>query len=155
MYQAVGDIDGDGTPEFLTGQPSVCAMFNVFDAVGNDDYERIWTFGARGARGIHPTGVTEHGARFGDTDGDGDDELAIAIGAWFAVFEWDGETFQRIFATRLCDECWNTSVEFADLDGDGRDSLVVTGWDMTNRADRDYSVPLAGAIHIFDRVPDR
>jgi hypothetical protein len=116
---AAGDIDGDGQDELVVGGVGTCWGFELFDSCGNGCYEQVWQETFYTGRG--------HGyADFGDTDGDGHDELAVSIGNAIHLYEWQGGwDLKRIFELQLCPECWDARVFLEDLDGDAQAELVV------------------------------
>lgn len=121
QFGAEGDIDGDGVPEFLYGgSASNCLRFEVWKGVADDTYARIGRVDYATSRG----GVTTGGAAaFGDLDGDGDDELVLAVGD--AVTAWDlvdGELVQ-IMGYPFCRTCDWGGVQTGDLEGDGIDEI--------------------------------
>ncbi|MHC4598042.1 MAG: protein kinase domain-containing protein [Planctomycetota bacterium] len=77
--------------------------------------------------------------RGGDLDDDGTKELLFYVSeiktfhAEVAVYRWDGTAFRRTAALR--DRCpnWPKALRYADLDGDGRDEILV-GFHATREA---------------------
>lgn len=130
-FGALGDPDGDGVPEFLRGGTAfmeqgggggVCWYFGIYKAFGDDMYGPVWErsflYGGNNLTGS---------VAMGDTDGDGDDELAISMGDVVHVYEADaGWSLVRIAELPMCDLCWEAKVHFEDLDQDGRAELIVS-----------------------------
>jgi len=126
----LADVDGDGYPEFM-----------VANYIGAD-----WTFGQvqlyDNATGVlattptweSPTDVHTFRAVFGDPDGDGDLDLAVATGEAYhgyqeanLVFFNEGGVLQSTAGWRsdVLDTCYD--VKFADMDLDGDQDLLFLG----------------------------
>ena len=121
-WQASGDVDGDGQPEFLYGGPADnCRWLGFYHAIANDTYVLKWS----GAFN-DPEGYEINEARMGDTDGDGDDEVVLPSGCHVRVLEWNGERLVQVGDIPVGEHCAEPDAFAADLDGDGADEIVVT-----------------------------
>lgn len=91
------DLDKDGKPEIIVTDYTKSGRVHVFQAVGNDSVEWIWSSPRLDTLAGLPYGTgqssTPRTVRSGDLDGDGNGEIifprAGAAGG-FLVFEWDG-----------------------------------------------------------------
>ena len=140
---AVGDFDGDGRPEFVVQrenfeatrstdrqQEPPIATFTAFTATGNDAFRALGSVS-------FPLPPTRYSATATlDLDGDGRDELAVAVGARLYVFSWTdggfpGGGFQLRFVRSIsgrgegADGLRSVTLATGDLDGDGRPDLVA------------------------------
>lgn len=148
IYAGSGDVDGDGVPEFAFSDSGFCRMTRLFGSGGAPNtYKLIWQFDMVSVNVGEP-GPFLKVVDFGDMDGDGDDEVVIAVNHWVGVFDWRGGEMVLVHAETYCEGCSAVRVLFADLDGDGRDSLVVTAVDWT--ADHDFREPVPDGILIYD-----
>ena len=128
---AVADIDGDGDLDLFAGaalspgrypEPVSSRIFTLHGSYAYDS-SRSTPFENMGM---------VRGAVFGDVDGDGDQDLALAL-------EWGGlKLFLNDGAGNFSDasDAWGLAeatglwqgVEMADFDGDGRLDLAATNW---------------------------
>jgi len=134
---ACGDIDGDGRDEIVvgfgpvSGEPSIPGgWFQVLD----DDYTRLaW---GQINWGAYNSANGESWPACGDTDGDGKDEIIIGLGpypadgGWFEVFDYARGDVTRKAWKRINWGSYNnlngeTRPASGDLDGDGKDEIVV------------------------------
>lgn len=134
QFGAEGDVDGDGVPEFVFGGSALnCLRFEVWKGIADDTYARIGRVDYPTSRGW----VSDRGAAtFGDLDGDGDDELVLAVGD--AVIAWDfadgGMT--QIMGYPFCRDCDWGAVWAGDLEGDGVDEIFFR--ELTQEEIRDW-----------------
>ena len=147
---AAGDIDGDGRVDLAIGSEGhPCYGVHVYSAEGDNNYERRWSLMTES-----PDVALWHFDKvaLGDTDGDGDAELALTVGRIISVFEWRDGDFERIFEHALCETCREATVHFGDVDGDGRNELVVTGWDPNVPLEVETGSPYPEGVTVFQRV---
>ena len=151
---AEGDLDGDGRLEILRGGKGLnavtmqaCWWFGLLGADGDDLYSLRadhWYFGG---------GFPDQGdADMGDTDGDGDDEVIVSRGDHVTVFDFE-KTSDK-FVPVLDVDAWNTGdfmleVAAADIDGDGRDEVVVFAGRYETAIGPEESV----AVRVYRRRP--
>lgn len=126
---AFGDVDGDGRLELGVARRAGdnARWFVLKDMAGDyTDFRTMHSGGVDWGSGNYATGIA-----FGDTDGDGRDEVAIARRAGgngrYFVFDDADENF-RLLETG--GEGWGsgnyaTAVALGDVDGDGRAELAV------------------------------
>ncbi|RKX68642.1 hypothetical protein DRP53_10310, partial [candidate division WOR-3 bacterium] len=125
------DLDQDGKIEFLIGSspasgPYWAYQFRVYEAVGDNDYEVVYTsdvvyrpFTFRAGRGSF----------CGDVDCDGVDEIIWAVqDNWYIYKAFGNNNFQRVF-TAYPDYNWHneTRVYVYDLNGNGYPEIIETG----------------------------
>ncbi|MCE7733276.1 MAG: VCBS repeat-containing protein, partial [Candidatus Heimdallarchaeota archaeon] len=156
---ATGDFDGDGRDEiavvftFDNSSPLYQDIW-VLDDYQND-FAQIWTshiFTYLSSNNYYPT--MDIDIATGDFDGDGRDEIAYsaAIRDWgyygqLAIIDNDFtfELFDLIHAPEDL-YVYKTPVAAGDLDGDGRDEVVMgTAYG---------GVPASGDIHIYEYLPE-
>ena len=123
---AFGDVDGDGRDEVgVARNASINGRFFVFDDE-SDSFTNLLAGGENWGSAFYATAVA-----FGDTDGDGIDELGVARNASinaryfvvdgivdFATLATGGENWGSAF--------YATDIAFGDIDGDGKDEVGVT-----------------------------
>ena len=129
-YAAVGDFDGDGRRDFVSGDADGDLM--VYESCGDDCVRAAFTF---------ETGRSHAGRRFatGDFDGDGREQF-VTFTTGYEAAETDDAPFGLAYLWRSTgDDAYaiadsvafygsasrHGSMAGADLDGDGRDELVV------------------------------
>ncbi len=146
------DIDGDGRKEIAVtnyaGNGRVC----IFEAVGNDSIQLVWTSPAPTTGG---GGSTPRYVLFGDLDNDGIGEVIFQINNWgILIYEWDGvvgsdnygtQPSQVIGSTFLLNVTGNTEyMEVVDIDGDGTNELLCAFNANSNPTDAYYSISAIG-----------
>jgi len=123
---AFGDVDGDGRDEAVIGRHGTTGprLLMIDDAAAG--YALLWTFGEGWGVAAWPTAVA-----FGDLDGDGRDELAVArfTGYNERVLVFDDATAGFALLAQFGKE-WSsavhaTDIALGDIDGDGRDELGI------------------------------
>ena len=125
------DLDQDGKLEFLisfmpASGPYWAYQFRVYEAVGDNEYEVVWTsdvvyrpFTFRAGRGSF----------CGDVDCDGVDEIIWAVqDNWYIYKAFGNNNYQRVF-TAYPDYNWHneTRVYVYDLNGNGYPEIIETG----------------------------
>jgi hypothetical protein len=134
---ATGDIDGDERDEIVLGLAPVAGdpaipggWFQVLD----DDYTHLaW---GRINWGAYNSTDGESWPACGDVDGDGDDEIVIGLGSypsnggWFEVFDYATGHVAHKAWKRVNWGVYNgangeTRPACGDIDGDGRDEIVI------------------------------
>lgn len=118
---AVGDVDGDGASEIVTGPtygggPHV----RIFDGRGNPKYSGFFAYQERFRGGVFVT--------TGDLDGDGKSEIITGAGPsggpHVRVWNERGELQHEFFAFAATDTS-GVTVGTGDLDLDGREEILV------------------------------
>jgi hypothetical protein len=118
----VYDVDEDGIPEIVDGNGNGATDFNIFESIGNNTYELIFT-------GYPPFSSSSTFA-FGDYDGDSANEFIFGnLDGWYAVYECNGnnsyvETHIEQLSTHNIKDCFSVP----DMDGDGKPEFVVKGF---------------------------
>lgn len=121
---AVGDIDGDGANEIVTGTgPGALAHVLVLDSRGNQKaYPGGFMAYDNGFRG----GVT---VALGDIDGDNRDEIITGAGPGggphVRIWKGDGSGMAGEFFAYGHDRFEGINVAAGELDGDGKDEIVT------------------------------
>jgi len=124
---AFGDVDGDGTDEVgLTRATSVNERAILYDDAAAG-FAVLETWGADWGASVHGVAIA-----FGDTDGDGEDEIVLAHNGSSGprVFAYDSAAAGFAFLWDAAGDWGNlavaTSVALGDTDGDGRAEVGVT-----------------------------
>ena len=128
---AVGDVTGDGRPEFVThntyspvppggGAPEPpISYYHVWSAVGDDTYERLYRLPVAGERALGAMTAA-------DFDEDGRDEVAIVHPPSVLLLDrGPNGTMQLRFDDRRRPAVRSRAVVAADFDGTGRPSLLT------------------------------
>lgn len=144
---AVGDVTGDGRPEFVThntyspfppdgGPPEPpISFYHVWSATGNDAYERIYRLPVAGERSVGALATA-------DFNDDGRDEIAIAHPPSLIVLGMSGpSSMEVLYQNRTKPAVRSRSLVAADFDGSGRPSLFTATTDETLRR---YTVNQSG-----------
>ena len=124
---AFGNVDGDAADEMgLTRATSVNERAYLLDDAAAD-FATLETWGAEWEPAVHGIAIA-----FGDPDGDGTDEVAVAhngtSGARIFVYDDAAAAFAPLWDAA---DDWGvsavaTSIAFGDTDGDGADELGAT-----------------------------
>jgi len=127
-----GDIDGDGVDEIIVGLSSAGqGWIQVFDdgsaGFGFLAWQRVQWSAYNSTNG-------ETRPASGDIDGDGVDEIVVGLGSggdgWMEVFDYEGGKTCHKDWVRVTWKSYNsasgeTRPVCGDIDGDGRDEIVV------------------------------
>ncbi len=141
------DIDGDGRPELILTDYSGGGRVHVFEAVGEDSVEMVWTSPVQ--ESTIGGGDSPRCVRVGDLDGDGRQEIIFPTHNGIYIYEWDGVKGSGNFGTSpsqiindqtcpgLTDAGANRieAMWVGDLYGDGKQELV-TVWNNNTSAKR-------------------
>jgi subtilisin family serine protease len=129
-----GDFDADGRTDLLVGDRD--GDWIMYESTGDDAAEPVWTY---------ETDAVDAGSRFGagDVDGDGEPEF-VTFSTYYQLpleggdfqapistyYVWDAtgdDAYEPVFRLPLAGEASGSGgIATADLDGDGRDEVVVT-----------------------------
>ncbi|WP_435599955.1 FG-GAP-like repeat-containing protein [Streptomyces sp. C10-9-1] len=117
------DLDGDGRDDYLvvSSEGKIKGWLNQYNGVAG------WAYQGEVATGV---GATRDQIRFADADGDGRDDYMVVEGlgqtkVWLNRFGpgGGGWKYQGVFASGV--GAARDSIEYADIDGDGRDDYLV------------------------------
>lgn len=143
---AVGDVTGDGRPEFVThntfspsppgggGPEPPISFYHVWSAVGDDMYERIYRLPVAGER-------SDGAIATADFDDDAREEIAIAHPPSLLLVGTAQGSFQVLHQDRSRPAVRSPELVAADFEGNGRPSLVAA---TTGETLRRYVVNQSG-----------
>jgi hypothetical protein len=125
---AANDFDEDGDLDLFVGARSVSRQYGVtpLSHIYMNNGKGIFTdMPADKIPGIYNAGLVT-GAAWADIDGDKKKELVIA-GEWMSplIFTYNGNSFVRLPSVLDRKQGWWQTVAAKDLDGDGKDDLVL------------------------------
>ncbi len=149
------DLDGDGKSEILVTNYSDLGHVHVFEVVGNDSLELVWTSPKVTVGG---GGSTPRYVITGDLDNDGKKEIIFQINnAGVFIFEWDGVQGSNNFGTLPSQVINSTSLpemtgisgnteymEIGDPDRDNQNELVFFYNSAPNANDKFYIISAIG-----------
>lgn len=149
------DLDGDGKSEILVTNYNDLGHVHVFEVVGNDSIELVWTSPKVTVGG---GGSTPRYVITGDLDNDGKKEIIFQINnAGIFIFEWDGVPGSNNFGTMPSQVINSTTLpemtgiagnteymEIGDPDGDGQNELLVFYNSTPNANDKFYIISAIG-----------
>jgi len=173
VFAGGGDTDGDGYDDFAIGSPSSTTRYN--GSVYLFEQGPSGTLSAGDADVVVTDSVDYdylgYGVAFGDTDGDGYDDLVVGVPYISYRLTYDGVFFvfhgplgasvsarsdyDAVVYGNTKDTALGVAADASDVDGDGADDLLLTGND-----DSDYHLdigvgyllygPLSGAVEAGD-----
>jgi len=131
LIVALGDVDGDGDLDLAQADygDAVRIYLNQFDNGGAGDdglpviFEQANAFASGTPDWESDSTTTSKELAWGDMDGDGDLDLAVAIVGYPVVYRNDGGDLQSVWTTD--DYSYATSVSWGDVDSDGDLDLAV------------------------------
>jgi hypothetical protein len=113
-----GDMDLDGRPEFivLSTMPGYARLL-IYEATAHAEYRRVWQ------RRLPIGGLAMAAIAVGDADGDGVNELAYTTFGLRQIFKCTGpDNYESVWSS----DTGGIHVAFYDLNGNGRDELIVS-----------------------------
>jgi hypothetical protein len=129
------DLDGDGKFEFIfgdwrSGTSGLTGGLWVYEAVGNNQYEIIYT---DSVMGLNDRGVYCPHSDCGDVDRDGRPELVWAIDRDWMVYKSPGNNqFQRVFSAYGDNGHNSTNIHIHDMNGNGYPEIIESGGNETH-----------------------
>lgn len=158
------DIDGDGTPEILSGYPispsynadgeydTPLWVFHLYRATSANSYSEIWKdyfYGVRYGRPYY------NGVAASDVDGRKGDEIILSLYPNLYVFTSSANS-QQLAPMWYSDGVWSNSALITDLDGNGRKeiafaserSLSTEFWEYANI--KPEKLPPTGVVAVYD-----
>jgi hypothetical protein len=131
-WPACGNVDDDDEDEIIIGLgPGGGGWFEVFDYITGSVAHKAWV---RVNWGTYNSAHGEARPACGDIDGDDKDEIVIGLGqgggGWFEVFDDAVAGYAHLAWPRVHWGVYNsangeTRPAFGDIDGDGRDEIVI------------------------------
>lgn len=95
------DLDKDGKPELILTDYDKRGRVHVFQAVGNDSIEWIWSSPFLDSLGSVAPEACPRTVRHGDLDGDGKGEIIFPMNGYgYFIFEWNGVAGSHKFGTK-------------------------------------------------------
>jgi hypothetical protein len=145
------DVDGDGKSEIVATVYSDRGHVVVFEELGDDSLQVVWvspTFATGGAQASSTTHTPRY-ALLGDLDNDGKGEVIFqSYDNGIQIFEWDGVVGSDNYGTQPSQVIGVGSLsslqqnleymETGDVDGDGKNELLVAYNGPSNADDRYY-----------------
>lgn len=145
------DLDQDGLPEIIVTQYQDLGAVQIFEVTADNTMEEVWrseAFGSSYSSNIRTVAV-------GDLDGNGIDELCVAINAYsvaemdtagIAVFQWDGVTDNGYVEVARLNHVNNPALVdtgyyrcedmvMADFDNDGKNEIAFVRWEISTKTD--------------------
>lgn len=152
---ALGDLDGDGAPDLFLGGIPVPGRYP--ESTPSRIFRRhadAWRLDAANTATLAHLG-TVHAAVWGDLDGDGDADLAVAA-EWSPLRTFRNDAGHLVDVTRAWGlephSGWWTGLTLGDLDADGRLDLVAGNWGLNADV---RATPERPAVLIYGDLLDR
>ncbi len=145
------NVDGDGRSMIALTNYNDLGRIHVFKTVGNDSIRMVWTSPRLQTGG----GSTPRYVVFGDLDNDGRREVIFQVhNMGVLIFEWDGVVGSGNFGTSPSQIITTPTLagtsgfaeymEVLDIDGDGKNELLIAYNSSPNDADRYYVISAIG-----------
>jgi hypothetical protein len=150
---AFADVDGDSDPDLLiTGRNNNWQL--IAKLYMNDDGSGGFTE----ATGTPFDGVEHSSIAFADVDGDGDQDVLVTgeysfLQPMSKLYTNDGSGgFTEVLGTPF-DDVRNSSIAFADVDGDGDPDVLITGLSSNGRIAKLYTNDGSGGFTEVTSTP--